>query len=326
MSDNISRRIFLGGALATAAQAADTGAKTLPTRVLGRTKETPSILALGCGSRLLSYKVEDRALEAIQTALDNGIRYLDTAQAYGNGQSETWVGKMMPQHRKNVFLATKTPVRKADDAMRNFEMALKRLQTDHVDVLHIHNLQGDEDLAQIEAKDGVLQTLYKLREQKMARFIGITSHTNPVTLRKALERHDFDCTQMALNAALQGMQDGAGKMKLNPSMATSFEKEALPAAKKKNLGVIAMKVYGQEELLGQGDPASVVEKLLRYSLSLPVAVAVVGMPKLEYIPHNTQMARAFKPMSPTEMKEFSAHMAATYKAALDRKFANHIDA
>ena len=75
------------------------------------------------------------------------------------------------------------------------------------------------------------------------------THGMSVALKKALERHDFDCTQMALNAALQGMQNGRGKMVINPALTTSFEHEALPVAKKKNMGVLAMKVFGQEDLL-----------------------------------------------------------------------------
>jgi hypothetical protein len=131
---------------------------------------------------------------------------------------------------------------------------------------------------------------------------------------------------MALNAALQGMESGSGKMVLNPAMKTSFESVALPAAKKKNLGVIAMKVSGQDELLGDSAGKSRIEKLLQYSLSLPVSVAVVGMPKLEYVRQNVELARGFKPMPKGEMEDLSRRMSNAYKAALDRKFAHHCDA
>ncbi|RXL93511.1 aldo/keto reductase, partial [Citrobacter sp. AAK_AS5] len=78
--------------------------------------------------------------------------------------------------RKGLFLATKVSERNADLAMRSIEGSLKRLQVDYVDLLHIHALRGDKDLEAIEAPDGVLKTLYKVRDQKMARFIGITCH------------------------------------------------------------------------------------------------------------------------------------------------------
>lgn len=329
MDNTLNRRHFLGGVVATAvaANAAHAAAgKSLPTRVLGRTGVRVSILALGCGSRLLSYEDEERAVAALNLALDLGITYLDTAQAYGQGRSETWVGKVMKHRRKGVFLATKIATRKGDEALRNTEASLKRLQTDHLDLVHIHTLRGEEDLEQIEAQDGVLQALYKLRDQKLTRFIGITSHFDPAALRLALDRHDFDCTQMALNAALQGFTSGSGKMVLNPAMKASFETVALPVARKKNLGVIAMKVAGQDELLGGSAGESRMEKLLQYSLSLPVAVAVVGMPKLEHIRQNVELARRFRPMPKGQMEDLSRRMSDAYKAVLDRKFARHLDA
>ena len=89
------------------------------------------------------------------------------------------------------------------------ERSLERLQTDHVDLLHCHNLWYEEDLEAVEK--GILKVLYRMRDEKIARFIGVTSHVDPKTLATALERHDFDCTQMALNAALQGAEYGGCK-------------------------------------------------------------------------------------------------------------------
>lgn len=330
MSKRLSRRAFLGEtALAgvAAAFAADTNGarKGIPLRTLGRTGARVSILAMGCGSRLLMYQEEEPAVEAINLALDLGINYLDTAYGYGNGKSETWVGQVMKHRRNGVFLVTKVNARKGDDAQRIIEGSLKRLQTGQVDLIHVHSLGDAGDLAQVEAKDGVLSVLYKLRDQKVTRFIGVTSHSDPEVLKTALERHDFDCTQMALNAALQGMASGRGKMVLNPAMKTSFEHVALPAARKKNMGITAMKVMGQEELLGPGPSKSDPAKLLQYSLSLPVAACVVGMPRLDQIRQNVAWAKAFRPMPRAEMKEFSQRMAGANKLALDRIFRNHSD-
>ncbi len=321
---SLSRRTFLGTAAAGTLAAANTADKSnaLPTRVLGRTGARVSILAMGGGSRFLMYKDEELALQALNRAFDLGITYMDTAYGYGNGKSEERVGKVMKERRKGIFLATKINKRKGDEAQRVLEGSLKRLQTDQVDLIHIHSLTDADDLKSIEAPDGVLAVLLKLREQKVTRFIGITSHTDPTVLRTALERHDFDCTQMALNAAMAGMRDGNGGMAINEKMIPSFETIALPMANQKKMGVIAMKVFAQEALVGQV-PA---EKLLYYSLSLPVTLAVTGMPKLELIEENTRMARAFRPLPKEEMQELSQKLAARNKAALDRHFANHIDA
>ena len=137
----------------------------------------------------------------LSRAIDLGFTYVDTANNYGNGKSEERVGRLMPARRGEVFLQTKIAARKGDEAQRQLEASLKRLRTDRLDVLHIHALESLDDLAAIEAKDGVLKVVQRAREEKVARFIGITGHANPAAMQAALERHDFDCVQMALNVA-----------------------------------------------------------------------------------------------------------------------------
>jgi uncharacterized protein len=296
---------------------------TLPARTLGKTGARVSILALGAGSRFLMYKDEDEALAAAKQALDAGITYIDTSDDYGqNHLSERRIGKALKGRRQGIFLATKLSSRDGAESRRIVEESLRALQVDQVDLIHIHSLTSEDDLASIEAKGGVLQQLMKMRDEKLMRFIGITSHTDPAVLRRALERHDFDCTQMALNGARTGMKSGKGGMVPNPDIRTSFETTALPVATKKNMGIIAMKVFAQDALVVHAQP----EKLLRYSLSLPVATAVVGMPKLEYITANVEVAKNFQPLSRSEMKQISGGLTATKKAELDRFFSTHVDA
>ena len=156
------------------AEARSASANPLPRRVLGRTGAKVSILAFGCGSRFLMYEDEEKAAAVLDHAIDNGISYLDTAYAYGDGKSETRVGNVMASRRKEVWLATKIPDRTRDGLLRRLEGSLKRLQTDHVDLLHIHSLGNADDLAKIEAPQGALKGLFEAREQKMAHAIGMT--------------------------------------------------------------------------------------------------------------------------------------------------------
>jgi uncharacterized protein len=168
----------------------------------------------------------------------------------------------------------------------------------------------------------VLAVLRKMRDQKVTRFIGVTSHTDPTVLKTALERHDFDVTQMALNAAMVGMKSGDKGMAPNVEMPTSFETVALPVARAKKMGVIAMKIFGQEHLVG----AAPAEKLLYYSLSLPgVSAAVVGMPKPEHMEEDVKLAKAFKALPRTELRSLSKELSAKYKLALDTHFHSHHD-
>jgi predicted aldo/keto reductase-like oxidoreductase len=325
---SISRRQFLEastiggiGAFCPTVALADT--RLFPTRLLGKTGAHVSILAMGCGSRYLMYKEEEQALEALKKALDLGITYIDTADDYGKDHlSERRVGKVIKGRRQNLFLATKLSDRAGQQSQRIVEESLTALQVDQVDLIHIHSLTTEDDLASIEAKGGVLEQLLKLRDQKMTRFIGISSHSDPHVLKTALERHDFDCTQMALNGAMVGMKSGMGGMVPNESMPPSFETVALPVAVRKNMGVLAIKIFAQDALVSQATP----EKLLYYTLSLPVTAAVVGMPKLEHIEENVHLAKRFTPLHKSEMEQISGTLSIKNKAKLDLFFINHVDA
>src|SRR5262249_2276510 len=118
------------------------------------------------------------------------------------------------------------------------------------------------------------------------------------------------------------MKNGKGGMVINEAMKPSFETIALPVANRKKMGVIAMKVFAQEGLVGQAPP----EKLMYYALSLPVTLCVIGMPKIEHIDQNVAMAKAFKPLPKSEMQELAKRLSEKNKMALDRYFSNHIDA
>jgi aryl-alcohol dehydrogenase-like predicted oxidoreductase len=114
----------------------------------------------------------------------------------------------------------------------------------------------------------------------------------------------------------------ARQMTLNKAMKTSFESVALPVAVRKKMGVIAMKVMGQEFLIGQATP----EKLMYYALSLPVTTASIGMPKFEHIEDNVRLAKAFKPLPEQEMRELSKTLSQKTKMAMDSFLSHHVDA
>jgi predicted aldo/keto reductase-like oxidoreductase len=192
--------------------------------------------------------------------------------------------------------------------LRRLEGSLKRLRTDHVDLVHIHSLGHADDLAKIEAPNGALKGLMEAREQKMARFVGMTSHTDGEVMAKAIERHDLDCVQMALNASRNGQ----------------FEELALPIANFKNLGVIAMKVTGQEFLVGEGPGKADMNSLLRYSMSLPVTTAVVGMPRAEMLAHNVEIARDFSPLKDQERERLRQQLKPS-REGLEKRLVGHLD-
>ena len=127
-------------------------------------------------------------------------------------------------------------------------------------------------------------------------------------MAEAIRRHDLDCVQMALNASRNGR----------------FEELALPEATKKDLGVIAMKVSGQEFLLGKGAGKADIDSLLHYSMSLPVGAAVVGMPTVEMLNHNIAVARNFYSLGPGEMQRLRDSLTPS-RTDLEKRLVGHLD-
>jgi aryl-alcohol dehydrogenase-like predicted oxidoreductase len=251
----------------------------IPQRQLGKTGVPVPILAVGGGSAFMAMSDEE-AERFLWRALELGLTYWDTAHSYGNGGSETRMGRVLKTERKRVFLATKTAARTYDEAMRQVELSLKRLQTDRIDLIQMHNWQTNDDPVAIGKKDGVLTALRKLRDEKVVRFIGLTGHTTPEGMRKVLELYDDIDTVL---------------MPINPAQ-PDFETTVVPIAQKKGVAVLAMKVTGRRSLLGKTEAT----ELLRYAWSAPIATAVVGMTGIKILEANFQLAMNFEPMGESE--------------------------
>jgi uncharacterized protein len=280
----------------------------LPQRVLGKTGVKVSLLAFGCGSVFLKgYPSDEKALEVLECALNSGINYFDTAHNYGDGVSERRLGLFIKDRREKVFLVTKIEARDSNNFMRQFELSLKRLKTDRVDLLHIHGLHDFEDLSRIGANGGVYDCLVKLKDQKATKLIGFSCHTDGEIAGKAIEQLHFDCCMLQLNAANIG----------------GFEKNALPAALNKKMGILAMKATAQGKL-SEGFSRERVESLLHYVWNLPVSSIVLGMPKMEMVKQNVALAKNIKLMSESEIINLKDKLT-SYRPYLEEYFRNHSD-
>ena len=144
------------------------------------------------GAAALWGATEDEGARALDLLFQHGINHIDTAASYG--RSERRVGAWMPQHRDKFFLATKTGERTYDKAKAQFEHSLERLQTDHVDLLQLHNLVAEDEWATAFAPGGVLEWAIDAREKGLTRFIGVTGHGVTVAAMhlRSLERFPFD--------------------------------------------------------------------------------------------------------------------------------------
>ena len=266
--------------------------KGLPTTVLGKTGVVIPRMAIGLGSRFLNIKTLDEALEMCNYALDNGLYYWDTAHTYVNNEtgaiSEERLGNIVKQRRNEIFLSTKIAARETDEAKKQIELSLKRLQTDHLDMMKIHAVESPEDVLNICKKGGVLDLFSKMKEEGITRFIGFSGHGNAIALKAMIDTGRFDSMLFAMNHYDANKENRQGTL--------------IPSAKEHGMGIMLMKTIRPKETI-QGINA---KELVRYALSIegPSGIAV-GMDSKQVVDSNLDLLRNFKPMNPNEMQQFA---------------------
>jgi aryl-alcohol dehydrogenase-like predicted oxidoreductase len=254
-------------------------------RKFGRTGQEFPILSFGAQRIVDEHNcTEDEAIQIVNRAIDEGITYFDTAPTYSKGQSEERLGKSFGSRRDQIWIATKTGDRTRDGSWKKLEESLQRLKTDHVEEWRLHAVGTMEELDLIFAEDGALKALIEAKEQGVIKHISISGHRNPQVQLEAIHRFPFDSALVALSAADHFLY--------------SFAHEFLPRANEQGVAVIGMK------LLGLGLLAPWYEKALRYSYSLPISTAIVGISSMEQLEQNLEVARNFKPMTDIETLDF----------------------
>ncbi|MGM0689745.1 MAG: aldo/keto reductase [Bacillota bacterium] len=261
--------------------------KMIPRRRLGKTGILVSLFSLGGESTIEQSNRTDEAENIINRALDLGVNYIDTAPAYGRGDSESNIGRVMEYRRKDVFLATKTPDRTYDGTMYQLEKSLQRLRTDHLDLYQLHNVRTSEDLEGVFAKNGAAKALEELKSQGVIRFTGITGHKDPDVLLAGIKEFPFDCLLMALNA---------GDIHYAP-----FQEKLLTEAVRQDMGIIAMKVTAVGRIFRDGG-LSVMKQALEYVFSFPISTAIVGISTIAEVEENAGIAADFEKLSVQELK------------------------
>ena len=282
----------------------------MPLRVLGKTGVRVSVLALGGQSAATDFPNDELAAKFINDCIDAGINYLDTAPVYSfkndPRNSERRFGLAIARRRNDVYLATKTMKRGADEAMRDIETSLRLLRTDRIDCLQVHCVNPKEDLTRLGKPDGVYTLLTKLRDQKVIRFIGVTTHLGADVLRAALQMYDFDTVLTTFNPTRERR---------------AYQELVLPVAQKQNLGIVAMKIMGGAstydhrgltgvpgKLVGAEPGKCAPDKLLRYALSLPIHTATSGMRDYDQLRQNLEVCYRFQPMDEQQRRALDLAM------------------
>jgi aryl-alcohol dehydrogenase-like predicted oxidoreductase len=309
----VTRRDFLGMAVAaTCAAGAEKLAWAVDTktgmtyRTLGRTGEKVSMMGLG-GYHIGNQKDEQESIRIIRTAIDNGVNFLDNCWDYNGGESEVRMGKALRDgYRQRAFLMTKIDGRTRKAATQQLEESLRRLQTDHIDLLQFHEIIRMEDPERVFAAGNGMEAVVEAQKAGKVRYIGFTGHKSPDMHLKMLETADahhfhFDAVQMPLNVM--------------DAHYNSFGKKVLPVLVKKEIGVLGMKPMGSGMILR----SNVVQPVecLHYAMNLPTSVVITGCDSLEILESSLQAARSFRPLGDSEV---AALLAKTMETARDGKY------
>jgi uncharacterized protein len=283
------------------APAADASKNGIPYRTLGNTGEKVSAVGLG-GYHIGMQSDEQDSIRIIRTALDEGINFLDNCWDYNGGTSEIRMGKALQDgYRQKAFLMTKIDSHSKQGATSQINESLRRLQTDHIDLLQFHEVIRDTDPEAIFAPNGALEAAVAAKQQGKIRYIGFTGHKSPEIHLKMLHtsfahKFTFNSVQMPLN--------------LMDAHYDSFEKLVLPVLVAHNIGVLGMKPLGNGLIL-RSKTAEPVE-CLQYALNLPTSVVITGCDTLPILQQALQTARTFRPLS---QEQVAALLAKTEKAA-----------
>jgi len=300
---------FSGGA---AHPPRDVWGELLPQRKLGKTGE--HVTMLGVGGFHVGWTSERDAQEVIETAILGGIRFFDTAHNYGKGISEERYGKyLVPKYRDGIFLMTKSQASDGKTLLEEFDLSLKRMGTDSVDLLQLHSLKTPEDVA-ARLDHGVYDALESIQASGKARYVGFTGHQNPYAHLEMLKRRPapsiFSTLQMPINL-------------VDYSVEHSFSRQVLPVAAEQGLGVLAMKTladgrfFNRKEMTGkvrwESDrpviPEAVsVEEALHFVWSLPISVLITGAENKALLEEKIELAKSFAMLSPADREQLLEHV------------------
>jgi len=256
----------------------------IPKRVFGRTGERLTIVGQA-GGRFPLCNYEDAKAVTLR-AYELGVNYFDCARIYWGGKSEQVYGEVLSPFRKHIFLTTKSPQRSREGAEADLEKSLRALQTDYLDLWQIHQVSTMDEVEQIFKPGGAIEAFEAAKKAGKCRFMGFTGHRDPEVHLAMLKRYDkYDTILMPLNPA-------------DPSY-LSFERNVLPVAVERGMGIQAMKSTANSKLL----QSISLKDCLSYVLSLPIHCLALGCTTIGQIEDDVRIAQQFKPLGEEQLAQ-----------------------
>jgi len=275
-------------------------------RKLGSTGEEVSVIGLG-GHHIGRIGDEREAIRLTRNAIDRGVTFMDNCWDYHDGASERRMGKALRDgYRSKVFLMTKIDGRTKATAAQQIDESLRRLGTDHVDLLQHHEIIRLEDPDRIFAEGGAQEALAEAQQAGKARYLGFTGHKDPIVHLRMLE-----------TAPSHGVRFDAVQMPLNVMDAhfRSFEREVLPVLVRERIGVLGMKSMGDGIILRS--PGVTAIECLHYAINLPTSVVITGIESQAILDQALEASRTFEPMDAATV---TALLARTAPAAANGEY------
>jgi len=253
-------------------------------RMLGNTGLELSIIGLG-GFHLVEVPRKEASF-LLNSYLDRGGNYIETAAMYGDGISEKKIGEAVSSRREEYVLATKTTQRTRQGAIESLECSLRNLKTDHVDIFFMHEPQTVEEASKILAPGGAMEAVEEVKKAGKARFVGVSGHGRPAGILYSIQNHHYDVLMTGFNY-------------YDRFNYPQIEGELLPLCRQKGTGVLGMKALADGYLFNNTEAA------IRYTLSLPIASLVLGINNRDYLEKDFEIAERFVPMSDDEREQLS---------------------
>lgn len=287
--------------------------KRLPTRVLGATGVRVPILGLGTVS-IGQMGNDKEAVALLNRAIDLGVTFIDTAPGStrsaiitGYGRAQRYLNGVLRERRKEVFLVTKCLEPDGERTLELLRRNLKELGVEQVDLTYTHSIgHALYDFDQLVGDKGPMAVLERAKRDGLTRFVGITGHNRPEKFARVIARRNIDVMMNAVNIVDRHTY--------------SFETLVWPEARKRNVGLVAMKVYGGG-IRSCKMPDDLRQASFRFSQSVPgVALAVIGMSSQKELEQNVEWARGFKPMTNEEVDELRRRT-----VAVAREWGAHLD-
>jgi predicted aldo/keto reductase-like oxidoreductase len=293
---DLHRREFISSLAALSAAAALQGETNdgVIYRNLGSTGERVS--AIGLGGYHIGVPSEAEGIRIIRTALDRGITFLDNSWDYHDGDSEVRMGKALRDgYRKRAFLMTKYNGRTRAAAAQQIDDSLRRLQTDHIDLIQFHENIRMIDPDRYFAPGGAHEAVMAAKKAGKIRYVGFTGHKDP-----SIHLHMLDM------AAKNGFHFDACQMPLNvlDYHFRSFAHQVVPRLVSEKTAVLGMKPLASGLIFGLNQVSAV--DCLHYALNLPTSVVMNGCDSLDRLEQAFQAMRTFQPMSETQVEALTA--------------------